>query len=220
MRWRPPTERGCISLVGTAGQVRRSAPRSFSPETAGGGWRRSRRHGPPPVPRLRTGACTSSEVYAVQACWRSSRSHSTSASGGGAPSRGPLRANISRRRRSAARSTPSEGGSGASTPIRRRSKSSGSWRAVTPLPEARGGTGAAAVAGRVVSVGGEAPPGTISSVYAYVPASKRWQRLPDLPTPRHGLAVVALGSRVYVIGGGPRPGLFVSAANESLDPRG
>jgi N-acetylneuraminic acid mutarotase len=96
----------------------------------------------------------------------------------------------------------------------------GTWRAVTPLPEARGGTGAAAVAGRIVSVGGEAPSGTIASVYAYSPASKRWERLPDLPTPRHGLAVVGLGSRLYVIGGGPRPGLFVSAANESLDLRG
>jgi non-specific serine/threonine protein kinase len=96
----------------------------------------------------------------------------------------------------------------------------GTWRAVTPLPEARGGTGAAAVAGRIVSVGGEAPSGTIASVYAYSPASKRWQRLPDLPTPRHGLAVVGLGSRIYVIGGGTRPGLSVSAANESLDLRG
>ena len=91
------------------------------------------------------------------------------------------------------------------------------WRAVTPLPEARGGTGATAVTGRLVSVGGEAPSGTIGSVYAYIPASKRWDRLPDLPTPRHGLAVVAVGNRVFVIGGGPKPGLFVSGANESLD---
>jgi N-acetylneuraminic acid mutarotase len=91
-----------------------------------------------------------------------------------------------------------------------------SWRRVTPIPEARGGTGAAAAAGRLISVGGEAPPGTIASAFAYAPASGRWQRLPDLPTPRHGLAVVAIGRRVFVIGGGPRPGLFVSGANESL----
>jgi N-acetylneuraminic acid mutarotase len=95
----------------------------------------------------------------------------------------------------------------------------GRWRAVAPLPEARGGTGAAVVAGRLISVGGEAPPGTIASVYAYRPGSKVWERLPDLPTPRHGLAVVAAGTRVYVIGGGPKPGLFVSGANESLDLR-
>jgi N-acetylneuraminic acid mutarotase len=92
----------------------------------------------------------------------------------------------------------------------------GAWRAVTPVPEARGGTGAAAAAGRLISVGGEAPPGTIASVFAYSPESRRWERLPDLPTPRHGLAVVAVGRRIFVIGGGPRPGLFVSGANESL----
>jgi N-acetylneuraminic acid mutarotase len=93
----------------------------------------------------------------------------------------------------------------------------GSWRAVTPLPESRGGTGATALGGRLVSVGGEAPSGTIASVYAYSPRSKRWDRLPDLPTPRHGLAVVAVGKRVFVIGGGPKPGLFVSGANESIE---
>jgi non-specific serine/threonine protein kinase len=94
------------------------------------------------------------------------------------------------------------------------------WTAVPSLPEARGGTGAAAAGGRLVSAGGEAPTGTIASVYAFDPAARRWERLPDLPTPRHGLAVVGIGSRVFVIAGGPRPGLFVSGANESLDLRG
>ena len=73
--------------------------------------------------------------------------------------------------------------------------------------------------GRLLSIGGEAPTGTIASVFAYTPSSRRWDRLADLPTPRHGLAVVGIGPRVYVIGGGPRPGLFVSGANESLDVR-
>jgi hypothetical protein len=72
----------------------------------------------------------------------------------------------------------------------------------------------------LISVGGEAPAGTIASVFAFDPAARRWQRLPDLPTPRHGLAVVGIGSRVYAVGGGPRPGLFVSGANESLDLSG
>jgi N-acetylneuraminic acid mutarotase len=92
-----------------------------------------------------------------------------------------------------------------------------SWSPVTPLPEARGGTGAAAVTGRLISVGGEAPTGTVASAFAYAHTSRRWERLPDLPTPRHGLAVVAVERRVFVIGGGPRPGLFVSGANESLN---
>jgi N-acetylneuraminic acid mutarotase len=90
------------------------------------------------------------------------------------------------------------------------------WRRLAPLPESRGGTGAAAVGGSIVSVGGEATDGTIASVYAYDVARATWRRLPDLPTPRHGLGVAALGGRVYVIAGGRTPGLAVSDVVESL----
>jgi N-acetylneuraminic acid mutarotase len=90
------------------------------------------------------------------------------------------------------------------------------WRREAPVPEPRGGTGAAAVGGTIVSVGGEAPGGTLEKVYAYDVARRRWRRLADLPTPRHGLGVAVLGGRIYVIGGGPQPGLYVSDANESM----
>jgi N-acetylneuraminic acid mutarotase len=90
------------------------------------------------------------------------------------------------------------------------------WRRLPALPSARGGTGAAAIAGRIVSVGGEEPAGTIGTVYAYDVARRRWSALPDLPTPRHGLGVVALQGRVWAIAGGPEPGLTVSGAVESL----
>jgi non-specific serine/threonine protein kinase len=96
------------------------------------------------------------------------------------------------------------------------SPSVGTWHRLAPVPVARGGTGMAALGGQIVSVGGEAPGGTISSVYAYTLATRRWRQLPDLGTPRHGLAVVALRGRVYAIGGGPEPGLTVSGVNESL----
>jgi N-acetylneuraminic acid mutarotase len=92
----------------------------------------------------------------------------------------------------------------------------GRWNRVPPLPEARGGTGAAVAGGRIVSVGGEEPAGTIASVFVYDPKRRLWQRLPDLPTPRHGLGVAAIGKTVYAVAGGPQPGLFVSRANESL----
>ncbi len=92
------------------------------------------------------------------------------------------------------------------------------WQRLTPLPGARGGTGAAAIGGRIVSVGGEETAGTIASVYAYSVDTKRWSRLADLPTPRHGLGVVAAGNRVWAIAGGPVPGLTVSGAIESLEP--
>lgn len=91
-----------------------------------------------------------------------------------------------------------------------------SWQRLPPIPDTRGGTGAAALAGHVVSVGGEEPGGTIGEVFAYRIAQRRWIRLEDLPTPRHGVGVAALGGRVFVIGGGPEPGLTVSSANEAL----
>ena len=91
------------------------------------------------------------------------------------------------------------------------------WRRLPDVPRPRGGTGAAVAGGRLVSVGGEEPAGTIASVYAWDLARGGWRRLPDLRTPRHGLGVVAVGTRVYAIGGGPTPGLAVSGADEYLD---
>jgi non-specific serine/threonine protein kinase len=93
----------------------------------------------------------------------------------------------------------------------------GRWRRLPDVPSARGGTGAATLAGKVVSIGGEEPAGTIGSVYAFDLDLRRWSQLPDLPTPRHGLGVVALGGRIWAIAGGPEPGLFVSGAVESVD---
>ncbi|HEU0056173.1 MAG TPA: hypothetical protein VFQ08_02855, partial [Gaiella sp.] len=90
------------------------------------------------------------------------------------------------------------------------------WTRLPDLPDPRGGTGAAAIAGRVVSVGGESPPGTNRTVWALLPGNRAWTALPDLPTPRHGLGVVALGGRIWAIAGGPEPGLTVSGAVESL----
>jgi N-acetylneuraminic acid mutarotase len=91
------------------------------------------------------------------------------------------------------------------------------WQRLQPIPDSRGGTGAAGLRGQIVSVGGEEPGGTIAEVLVYRIADARWVRLDDLRTPRHGVGVAALGGRVYVIGGGPEPGLTVSSANESLE---
>jgi Kelch motif len=91
-----------------------------------------------------------------------------------------------------------------------------SWRRLQPVPDPRGGTGAASLPGVIVSAGGEEPGGTIAEVLAYRVAERRWVRLDDLRTPRHGVGVAALGGRVFVIGGGPEPGLTVSSANEAL----
>lgn len=91
------------------------------------------------------------------------------------------------------------------------------WRRLARVPGRRGGTAAAGIGRLVVSAGGEAPGGTIRSVFAYDTRTRRWRRLPNLPTPRHGLGVVAAGGRVYVVAGGKQPGLAgVSGANEFL----
>jgi N-acetylneuraminic acid mutarotase len=92
----------------------------------------------------------------------------------------------------------------------------GRWTRLPKVPGRRGGTGAAGTGRSIVSVGGEAPAGTIRTVYRYDVRRRRWSRLPNLPTPRHGLGVAAVGRKVYVIGGGTSPGLSVSQANESL----
>ena len=92
------------------------------------------------------------------------------------------------------------------------------WTRLAAIPQARGGTGAAFANGRIVSVGGERPQGTIASVYAYGLSTRRWQRLADLPSPRHGLGVVAHAGRVYAVAGGPQPGLTVTGAVESVRP--
>jgi len=90
------------------------------------------------------------------------------------------------------------------------------WKRLQPVPDSRGGTGAAGIAGQIVSVGGEEPGGTIAEVLAYRISNRRWVQLDDLRTPRHGVGVAAIGGRVFVIGGGPAPGLTVSSANEAL----
>jgi N-acetylneuraminic acid mutarotase len=95
----------------------------------------------------------------------------------------------------------------------------GRWSRLPKVPGRRGGTGAAGTGRWIVSVGGEAPAGTIRTVYRYNVRRGRWSRLPNLPTPRHGLGVAAVGRKVYVIGGGTSPGLSVSRANESLAVR-
>ncbi len=90
------------------------------------------------------------------------------------------------------------------------------WRAVPPVPGKRGGTAATAVAGRLISAGGEEPAGTIATVFAYSPLTRRWAQLPRMRTSRHGLGLVGWRGRAHALAGGPQPGLTVSGANEVL----
>jgi non-specific serine/threonine protein kinase len=93
----------------------------------------------------------------------------------------------------------------------------GRWERLPPVPEARGGTGLAAVGSLLVSVGGETTTGVIGSVYGYDVKAGAWRRLPDLASPRHGMAVAAVGRRVYAIGGAPVPGCGTANMTEYLE---
>jgi N-acetylneuraminic acid mutarotase len=84
------------------------------------------------------------------------------------------------------------------------------WSRLPNAPTRRGGNAATAAAGKVVTMGGEQPEGTIREVDAYDPESGRWRSLPRSPKPRHGVGVVGIGRTVYQALGGPKPGLSVS----------
>ena len=65
----------------------------------------------------------------------------------------------------------------------------GHWSPLPPIPAPRGGTGVAPLAGRLVSIGGEEPAGTIASVYAFDPRTRTWAHsFPIFPPPATGSA--------------------------------
>ena len=195
---------------------------SCSTAGPGAGFRSCPTAAPPQRRRSPMAACTSSAGATAAGCSRRTRSSSSSARRAGCGSTAPRRASTSRR---PPRGTGSIaiGGRAAgldsnTTAFETYDADARRWRALAPLPGARGGTGAAAIGGRIVSVGGEEPGGTIKTVFAYDVRARRWAQLADLPTPRHGLGVVAADDRVWAVAGGTVPGLTVSGAIESLKP--
>ncbi|MEA2902131.1 MAG: hypothetical protein QOH36_2018 [Actinomycetota bacterium] len=96
-----------------------------------------------------------------------------------------------------------------------------SWREEAPLAEPRGGLALAAVAGRLVAVGGTGAGGVLRRTEVLVPSEEGgWRPGPDLTEPRDHLAALAAGGRVYAIAG--RQGSLESnlATVESWDPVG
>ena len=86
------------------------------------------------------------------------------------------------------------------------------------MPTVAGSVGAAFVAGRVVTVGGETSTDASDAVQAYDVESEQWSELPGLPSPRHGVAVTALNDSLYAIGGAATAGHVESTnAAEVLD---
>lgn len=80
----------------------------------------------------------------------------------------------------------------------------GSWRSLTPLPQAQGGLACAAVNNNIYVFGGEFfdnGGGVYAQVWKYNIASDTWSNIGEAPKPRHGLGALAVGKQIYVIGG-------------------
>lgn len=109
------------------------------------------------------------------------------------------------------------------------------WRALAPLPAARGSANAVQVKGRIHAIGGARFPAGLKESWVhpsrliaigthevYDPATNTWTKAADMPTPRNHAAAGAVGNRIYVNGG--RAGsVFISVAQnldlvEAYDP--
>jgi non-specific serine/threonine protein kinase len=80
------------------------------------------------------------------------------------------------------------------------------WQRLPDMPTARGGFGAAIVAGHLFALGGETPTRALGAVESYDITRKAWSKAPSMRTPRHGIAVAAIGRSLYALGGAPKPG--------------
>jgi N-acetylneuraminic acid mutarotase len=78
--------------------------------------------------------------------------------------------------------------------------------------------GAAYVAGRVITVGGESSTSASDAVQAYDIRREQWSPMPKLPSARHGVAVTALKESLYAIGGATTAGHVQSTQDaDALD---
>jgi non-specific serine/threonine protein kinase len=92
------------------------------------------------------------------------------------------------------------------------------WTELDGMPTVTGSVGAAFVAGRLVTIGGESSTNASDSVQAYDVQAQQWSELPNLPSPRHGVAVTALADSLYAIGGAATAGHVESTSvTELLD---
>jgi N-acetylneuraminic acid mutarotase len=106
-----------------------------------------------------------------------------------------------------------------------------SWVSKTPMQQARGGLGVAAVNGRIYAIGGTTESGqriytggylgnitggVSSTNEEYNPEMDTWTLKSPMPTPRADFAIVAYENRIYCIGG--RTNTSVTNVNEVYNP--
>jgi N-acetylneuraminic acid mutarotase len=100
----------------------------------------------------------------------------------------------------------------------------GTWGSLSPMPTARGGATAQAIAGKIYVAGGMGGDGaSLATVEVYDPAAGTWASRPSLGTRRDNAGSVAIGGKLYVFGGRTRnaDGAVVDstlASGEVYDP--
>jgi len=104
------------------------------------------------------------------------------------------------------------------------------WKALAPLPSARGAANAVAVDGKIYVIGGAAPhPGSPETVVhparphrslgtneVYDPATNSWATRSAMPTARNHAAAAAIGGKVYVAGGRLGSAFISRASNTDI----
>lgn len=110
-----------------------------------------------------------------------------------------------------------------------------SWKALAPVPQARGSANALVVNGRIHLIGGATLPAGIKGEYihpsrniavgtheVYDPATNTWSKRADMPTPRNHAAAGVIDGRIYVAGGRAGSVFIPNALNldlvEEYDP--
>ena len=90
-----------------------------------------------------------------------------------------------------------------------------SWKALAPMPIARGAAQAAEINGKIYVVGGatlspgaeksylefKTPQNSLNIVQEYDPATNTWKTKTPMPTPRNHVALAAVNGKIYVAGG-------------------
>ncbi|GHJ45688.1 hypothetical protein Cs7R123_30300 [Catellatospora sp. TT07R-123] len=100
----------------------------------------------------------------------------------------------------------------ASTPA-----AAGAWAPIADYPVEVFDNAAAALEGKVYSVGGGSGTGNENKAFRYDPATGAWAALPNLPTGRAKPQVAAVGGKLYVLGGWNGSGTPISSV-DVFDP--
>ena len=90
-----------------------------------------------------------------------------------------------------------------------------SWKALAPMPTARGAAQAAELGGKIYVIGGgtlakgaekpyldfTTPQNSLNTVEEYDPKTNEWRTRSPMPTPRNHVALGAINGKIYVAGG-------------------